>query len=208
MRIYQGSQIATNSGYPPNPRLRRRGRWLCRVGFVVSSVSLIVAGGNNLVLHAQSVEEHEAKAAFVLKIVNFVQWPNTPNEHKSNLVICSIGADATNDALQRLASGKAIDGREIIVRRLKNENDDVACQVIFIGESEHTHVATLLGRLRGASVLTVGEVEGFARLGGIMNLAVGEGRIRLEVNPRAAERAHLQISSRLLSLATIVGDGT
>jgi hypothetical protein len=41
----------------------------------------------------------------------------------------------------------------------------------------------------------------------VVNLMLNEGRIRFEVNPHAAERAHLQISSRLLALATIVGDG-
>lgn len=155
-------------------------------------------------LGAQEVEEHEAKAAFVLKLINFVQWPA---QHNNSLVIGIIGTDATSDALERLASGKSVDGREIVVRRLKVESDLTACQVVFIGSSEHGRDVSLLDRIRGANVLTVGESDGFGQRGGIVNLTVGDGRIHIEVNPHAAERAHLQISSRLLALATIIRDG-
>ena len=80
--------------------------------------------------------------------------------------------------------------------------------MIFVGASEARNIPLMLERLRGSSVLTVGESEGFGQHGGIVNVLLNGGRIRIEVNPHAAERAHLQISSRLLSLATIVADGS
>lgn len=159
-------------------------------------------------LEAQSVEEHEAKAAFIVKLINFVQWPNAAAQNHGSLMLGIIGADATSDALQRLASGRSVDGRTIVVRRLNPQSDYTACDVLFIGESERDQIATLLERIRNRSVLTVGESDRFGQQGGIVNLVLGEGRIRLEVNLHAAERAHLQISSSVLSLATIVGDGT
>lgn len=170
-------------------------------------LALILASGACLLVNAQGVEEHEVKAAFVLKLINFVQWPDAAGQHNTSLVIGIVGTDATSDALERLASGKSVDGRGIVVRRLNTESNLTACQVIFIGASEGNHAASLLERIRGASVLTVGEMDGFGQHGGVVNLMLDEGRIRLEVNPNAAQRAHLQISSRLLSLATIVRDG-
>lgn len=169
----------------------------------MSALAMISAAGP--VAHAQTVEEHDAKAAFMLKLVNFVQWPS---EGGHDLAICVIGADATGDALQRLALGKPVNGRGIVVRHLAPGADLKACQVIFVGASESKSIPAVLERLRGTSVLTVGESDGFGRHGGIVNLLLSGGRIRFEVNPHAAERAHLQISSRLLSLATIVGDGS
>jgi hypothetical protein len=80
--------------------------------------------------------------------------------------------------------------------------------MIFVGASERKNIPSVLERLRGTSVLTVGESDGFGQHGGIVNLLLSGGRIRFEVNAHAAERAHLQISSRLLSLATIVSDGS
>jgi len=180
----------------------RARRWLIAM---IAILALISGGGLTTPAQAQSLEEHDAKAAFVFKLVNFVQWPsNNSNE----LVIGFIGADATGDALQRLASGKSVNGRGIVVRRLKQDGDLKACQVIYLGASERKNAGAVLDRLHGTNVLTVGESDGFGQHGGIVNVLLNDGRIHFEVNPHAAERAHLQISSRLLSLATIVADGS
>ncbi len=172
---------------------------------VIGALVLIAAGGISTAAQAQSLGEDDAKAAFVLKLVNFVQWPSS---NTNDLIIGFIGADSTSDALQRQASGKTVNGRKVVVRRLGLDGDLRACHVIFLGDSERKNTASVLERVRGTSVLTVGEYDGFGQRGGIVNLMLNEGRIRFEVNPHAAERAHLQISSRLLSLATIVADGS
>jgi len=151
------------------------------------------------------IEEHEAKAAFVMKLVNFVEWPAASGS--GQLIIGTIGADETSEALQKLAAGKTVNGKQLVIRRLPADGDFTGCQVLYIGSSQGKNLASLLDKTRNASVLTVGEADGFDQRGGIVNLLIADGRIRFEVNPHAAERAHLQISSRLLSLATIVNGG-
>jgi hypothetical protein len=178
-------------------------RWPRR--FLVTMLGLlafVLAG--NVPLKAQ-VEEHEAKAAFLLKLVNFVEWPAGTGQ--GSLIIGIIGADETSEALQRLVTGKSVNGKQVVVKRLGADADVSGLQVVYIGSSQGKNLPALLEKTRNASVLTVGEAEGFGQRGGIVNLLVSEGRIRFEVNPHAAERAHLQISSRLLSLATIVNGG-
>jgi hypothetical protein len=165
--------------------------------------ALVFAGAAASRAQAQTVEEHDAKAAFLYKLVNFVQWPAASGD----LVIGFVGADSTGDSLQRLAYGKPVNGRKIVVRRLQSDGDLKGCNVVFVGAAEAKNSAAMLERLRGSNVLTVGETNGFGQRGGVVNLMLSDGRIRFEVNPHAAERAHLQISSRLLSLATIVADG-
>jgi hypothetical protein len=54
--------------------------------------------------------------------------------------------------------------------------------------------------------LTVGETEHFARRGGIINFKMQDNKVRIEINPAAAARAHLKISPDLLELAEIVKD--
>ena len=58
--------------------------------------------------------------------------------------------------------------------------------------------------LKRSSTLTIGGTEGFATLGGIINLAIEGNKLRFEINPLAADRAGLKISSKLLNLARIV----
>jgi hypothetical protein len=58
--------------------------------------------------------------------------------------------------------------------------------------------------MKAAGVLTVGEADWFLAEGGMVTLKLEAGRVRLEINLGAAQRAGLQISSKLLSLARVV----
>jgi hypothetical protein len=53
-------------------------------------------------------------------------------------------------------------------------------------------------------VLTVGETDGFAEQGGMVNLKLESGRVQIQINLSAAEEARVRISSKLLSLAQII----
>ncbi len=55
-------------------------------------------------------------------------------------------------------------------------------------------------------ILTIADTDGFAELGGILNLKVKDDRVRFEINVRSSQLAGLRIDARLLELATIVGD--
>jgi hypothetical protein len=58
--------------------------------------------------------------------------------------------------------------------------------------------------LRSERVLTVGETQGFADGGGIINFIEENNKIRFEINAEAARRTGLNISSELLKLARLV----
>lgn len=62
----------------------------------------------------------------------------------------------------------------------------------------------MLNSVSGRKVLTVGEFEGFAKRGGMINFIIVDNRIAFEINIDAARRAGLSISSQLLKLAEIV----
>jgi hypothetical protein len=79
-----------------------------------------------------------------------------------------------------------------------------ACHVVFVPVTEKDHAEKIMKSLQGSNTLTVGESDGFAAMGGIINLVVEGDKIRFEVNPAAADRAGLKISAKLLSMAKIV----
>ena len=92
------------------------------------------------------------------------------------------------------------------VLTLKPTDTLSVCHMVFIPASEKNQVNKVVSDLKGSSTLTVGETEGFAELGGIINLTVEGNKVHFEVNQLAAQRAGLKISSKLLSLAKIVSD--
>ena len=79
-----------------------------------------------------------------------------------------------------------------------------SCHIVFIPVTEKNQATRILTSLKGSSTLTVGEIEGFAVQGGIINFTIEDNKLHFEVNTLAAERADLKISSKLLSLAKIV----
>jgi hypothetical protein len=73
------------------------------------------------------------------------------------------------------------------------------CHVMFLPHGIST-VAYLVAA-RDSPTLTVGESPEFIAEGGIVNFVVEDGRIRFQIDPGAAARVNLRISSHLLRLA-------
>ena len=98
-----------------------------------------------------------------------------------------------------------IDGRPAVIRRTSEVGALRSCHVVFLPASEINHFRELSSSLGNLSVLLVGETEGFAESGGVINFILENERVRFEISPSAAARVHLKISSKLLQLAVIVG---
>ena len=97
-------------------------------------------------------------------------------------------------------------GRPIVVRRFTSADEDLRCHVLFISATvSPEEQAAVFERLRGVSVLLVGEQPGFAEQGGTVNFFVAENKLRFEINLETAKQDRLKISSKLLRLAKIVG---
>ena len=71
-------------------------------------------------------------------------------------------------------------------------------------QAAETVVRRIVETVGHSSVLTVSDITGFAREGGIIGFFVEEKRVQFEINVAAAEVAGVRISSRLLNLARIV----
>jgi len=157
----------------------------------------------------QPFDEYEVKAAFLFNFAKFVAWPEgVVPAAPAPIVIGILGEDPFGAMLEDVTSSERVNGREILVRRLGPADDPRSCPILFISESEHRRLPEIFARLKGANVLTVGDVEGFTGAGGVIRLTREDSRVGLEISLAAAERAGLRISSRLLSLAHIVEFGS
>ncbi|HWX42191.1 MAG TPA: YfiR family protein, partial [Blastocatellia bacterium] len=103
-----------------------------------------------------------------------------------------------------VVAGKNVNGHPIAVKRLRWGQDLRQCHILFISASEARRLPQILESLRGASVLTVADMERFDQQGGIVRFLIEEGKVRFEINVDAADKAGLRISSKLLALAKIV----
>ena len=79
-----------------------------------------------------------------------------------------------------------------------------ACHILFVNTSEPDHIRRIITLLAKEPVLTVGDTEGFAQQGGMINFITQQNKTRFAINVDAAQRARLRIRSKLLKLAKIV----
>jgi hypothetical protein len=149
--------------------------------------------------------EYPVKLAFLYNFTKFVEWPaDSFREPDGPLLICIVGHDPFSEILEGELRARNVGGHPVKLRTSKPNEQLRVCQIVFVPATERLQADRIVRSLKGASTLTVGETEGFAALGGIINLTVEANKVHFEVNRLAAERAGLKISSRLLSIATIV----
>ena len=97
-----------------------------------------------------------------------------------------------------------VNNRPLEIQRYQRVDEIKTCHVLFISPSETERYGQIFATLQGRSILTVGDIEGFATGGGMIRFLTEQNRIRLRVNVGAARAAALTISSRLLRAADIV----
>ena len=149
-------------------------------------------------------DEYQVKAAFLFNFAKFVEWRGeTFKAADDPIAICVLGQDPFSGALEDLVRDKTVAGRPFVVHQVSSIPQAMKCQIVFVTASERKRVRSILDELKGHSILTVGEAEGFTANGGVINFKLKDARVRIEIDPGAAERAKLRISSKLLSLAEI-----
>jgi hypothetical protein len=151
--------------------------------------------------HAQSANEAELKAAYLLNFAMFVQWP--PSDQPS-FVVCQYGSDSLGTGATALTR-RSMRGRPITVRKVTGK-DLAECALLFIPASERARIRDLTQSLRGTHVLTVSDADGAAREGAAIGLSIEGQKIVFDVNVAEARRNKLVISAKLLSLAQAVMD--
>ena len=67
-------------------------------------------------------------------------------------------------------------------------------------------MSAVLVALQDIRALTVSDIDGFARHGGVIGLRTAANKMTFEVNLDAADRAEIKLSSKLLRLGELVAD--
>ncbi|HKV06252.1 MAG TPA: YfiR family protein [Candidatus Acidoferrales bacterium] len=197
----------------------RRGRWRFRLAARVfwcrwkHSLALLLAtlvpfacstaGG----AQTNSPGEYQLKAAFLFNFAKFIEWPPTSFANpQSPFFICVLGMDPFGRTIDDLLAGKAIGNHPVSIERSDELAEERHCQVVFVSSAEKRRVREVLNGLKGTNSLVVGETEGFAAAGGVIQFDLEENHVRFLINTDAADRAGLKVSSKLLSLAKVVHD--
>ncbi len=157
----------------------------------------------------QAIEEDTLKAVYTYQLGKFTEWPATkltPSE--ASLNFCILGKNPFGRTALDTIQDKRVKGRrltiEIYPSGLLSNEAIAACHILFISGSEKSRLKSILAQLRASPVLTVSDIDEFAREGGMIALVKSQQQVRLEINSIALRRSGLAVSSKLLELAKLV----
>jgi hypothetical protein len=188
------------------PSLTPRGKWLLKISFLVGLYLMGISAGNKLVFadHHDKFQEYQVKAAFLYNFAKFVEWPagSFPDPH-SPLVLAVIGKDPFGEVLESL-KGKGIGNRKLVIKRFADVERLEKAHLLFISDSEKDRWKFIQRKIESTQTLMVSDLKGFCEAGGHIGFYLEENKVRFEINPEAAQRNGLKISSQLLKLAKIV----
>ncbi len=150
---------------------------------------------------AQDNGELQIKAAFLFKFGDFVDWPEGTFPAGRPFTIGVIGAPEMAQELGRLAAGRTVQGRPVVVRRLARDAVLDGLHVLFIGRAETAHLAAIAENADGLAMLTVSDSENALASGIMISFVAAQSKVRFDIALPPAERGGIRISSRLLSVA-------
>lgn len=163
-----------------------------------------VLGCGAALAQTSAVSEQTLKAVLFFKLPMFV-YHGDEGRKPSVVRFCVLGASALDSTLKSLAEQGAAD-TPVEFRNVADAQSAKGCDFLFIGRSESASLTSTLQALDAAHVVTVSDIEGFARSGGMVELALrpdGSG-LQILINRRAGRDAGIEFNAQLLRLAEIV----
>jgi hypothetical protein len=152
-----------------------------------------------------SRDEYQVKAAFLLNFAKLVRWPAKNQPAPGQPIVLGVVGDASVvKSMSSKLEGAQIGDHPVAVRTVSRASDVEGCHIVFVASGHEDE--PILEAAHGQAALSVGESEGFAARGGMMNFFSEDKKLRFEINTQAAKQAEIVISSRLLRLAKLVAD--
>ncbi len=172
------------------------------LGVLIVACSLLGPG----VAGSQSAHgEYDVKVAFIYNFATLVRWPEGSfADPGAPLSFAILGTRDFAPNTERFFEGKKIGSHPVEVVRISDPSELAGHHIVFVSAAERNRTAKVLQGARGTRLLTIGETEGFAKRGGIINFYREGNKIRFEINRAAADIAGIHVSSRLLRLAKLV----
>ncbi len=151
------------------------------------------------------VEEYQIKAVYLFNFALFFTWPDSAfRQYRQPFRVCVLGKDPFGIDLDLVIENEIIEGRRVAVHRLRSVYRSGRCQMLFVSQSEKSRLASIFGYIRRYPILTVSDIKGFARRGGMIQFFnTPYNEVRFRIAPEAVNKAGLIASANLLEIAEI-----
>jgi hypothetical protein len=185
-------------------RRPRRRAWPCLLAMAATLYGL--PSPQDLQAQNPKPTEYEVEAAYLSNFGRFVEWSRVGSTPAGSdaFNVCVLGQDPFGPLLDGALKGETIGSAPMIAKRVSGPEDATGCRILFLSSSKDPQLTAILVTLGTSNILTVSDMPGFTRRGGMIQFVLEGNRVRFEINLGAAQRAGLTLSSQLLKLAVAV----
>ena len=154
----------------------------------------------------QVSREYEIKAAYLYNFGRYFEYPAASfGDAKAPFVISVIGTTSVDEYLTAAARTKTLQNRTIVFRRHERVEDIAPCHVLFVSEKLDDKLESqIYAKFANSAVVLVGEGDGAIGRGATVSFVVADNKVRLKISQKAAQRAGLKPSSKLLQVSDLV----
>ncbi len=199
---YDDSPAAPPACISACARFAARGKFRLRAFGVILVVAYFVLAVPAV---AQVSKEYQLKAVFLWRLAQFTQWPSDVFETSdSPIVICVLGDNPFDGALNAAVAGETAHGRKFVVQNHRAVEQLKTCHILYMAAVGPRQAREITAALTRKSVLTVRESDIASSYQTIIQFLTDQNKIKLQISLKAAAAARLVLDPRLLRSAEII----
>lgn len=157
---------------------------------------------------ASALTEADVRAQIILNLPMVADWPQGALPADNRVTLCTLSESEVSHHLQAMASQPTYLENVLFVPRVSLQ-EVTNCRVLYIDAQDKPHLTELLAAVANSPVLTVGDIRGFTKRGGMIGFLSTEKTIglfsqknvRFEINHTATAEAGITLDPLLLELA-------
>ena len=171
------------------------------VSIIAKRVALLI-GIFSLLFFIESNAQISTKKLEAIYMYNFTKYINWQNSGAA-FVIGVLDEKSVTTELGENLQNKEVKGKPIQVQTIGGIAEAKKCQILYLPKSKSSQLQSILDAVRNTDVLVVAE-EDLASQGASVSFFIDGSKLRFKINKDALDKAGLQASSSLLSLAVVI----
>ncbi|MCP5107045.1 MAG: YfiR family protein [bacterium] len=174
--------------------------------FLVSLFHFLLYGQEKPTKPTIRMEEFPLKVTIISRFFDFVKWPTHTGEdgNMGQFNIGLLGKSPLQEYKKVLQKSISIPGKQVIVKKIDQLEEIVECDVLIIAQSESKRLPEILSIIENKPILTIGDTEGYAERGVLINLYIVGNNVKFEINYKAVKQSRLVFMAKLYKLARVL----
>ncbi|GAF05655.1 hypothetical protein JCM21142_104400 [Saccharicrinis fermentans DSM 9555 = JCM 21142] len=149
----------------------------------------------SLTIHGQ---QSMFKALFMFNFAKYIVWPDQAKQNE--FIIGVSGNDAIISELNKLAAIRKINGKPIVIKKVKSPSEAPNANMYYIPASNSGKLSEVTTYFAGKPTLIITNKDNLCKKGACINYVNRNGKLKYEVNQANIKSHQLNVDPKLIAL--------